>query len=101
MNRVFVLKEIERVEDGISIYDSGYGGASRNTYVNEKQNIRRFIKSFLRKEGNIYNGTSVEDILNGFINYLENIEYFEGIENIDIVEEIDDPIDNRFDIMDL
>ncbi len=107
MNKVFVLRE-EKYVQAVRSWSKCDTGMSpivfeENTVIAGNRNIRNYIDSFLRQTTyNVETIGSIEFALNRFVEYLENIEDFEDTK-LEVInkEEIIDPIEDRFDILDL
>ena len=100
MNKIFIVKEKNTNDSMLQCYT---GVISNNgpvfTSFNNNTNPRKFIDSFLRGYGSSYTHLpSLQQILNEFLNHLENIE-IEAFK--DIPREEEKKIGNRYEIMDL
>lgn len=98
MNRVVVLRETPYNSKEVFLAGDVYG----TCLIPNRQEVKKFIDSFLRKEGSA-SYDSIEDVLNRFISYLQDMESFiEEPENwIEVKKEKHIEIGSRFDILDL
>ena len=107
MNKVLVLKEISPMNEETFHCKAGLDGSSvlayRDIFINKDRDVRKYIDSFLRQTTyNVETIGSIEFALNRFVEYLEDIEDFEDAK-LEVInkEEITEPIEDRFDILDL
>ena len=107
MNKVFVVKEKDKLNSGMVRCYTGVMSNWGPEYAvfNQALDANKFVKSFLRKEGNSLDDSSYESIIKGFLNYLKEmtLEEQEESEAWKESEKIkkDKKIKSRFDILDL
>lgn len=99
MNRVVVLKEGDTAFPSDEFYYIDKGPELPDSWVPKNRDARRYVDSFLRKEGSHLRGHALDTIIYGFLNYLQGIKNFDKAKMRKKKKYVE--VKSRFDILDL